>query len=132
MKHTLTPNAVCAMLTGLYMIIQFGYFGCRELQSVGSVDNLKLASKLEKLIIGVEWLMVLIGLNIIAVTTPYADWSIPALAVGSVGIIMLLLSCFAMMFHLEGSPDDFPTKAFTIDTVFFLGGMAIMWVSSWL
>lgn len=132
MKHTLTPNAIGSMLAGLYMVIQFSYFGCRALQSVGTVDDLKAISKPAKLTIGMEWLVVLIGINLLAVASPYADWSVLALAVSSVGIIMLLVSFIAMMYHLEGSPDVFPVKTFTIDMVFFLGGMAITWVSSWL
>ena len=131
MKHTLTPAAVCAILAGLYMVIQFGYFGCRALDDAKYFDGLLAFSKPEKAVLGVEWLMVLIGINILGVATPYANYSMYASALFNVGFVMLLVSTVVMALHLNGNPDSFPVKLFAIDMAFFGAGFAITWVSFW-
>jgi len=129
--HTLTANAVCAMLAGLYLVVQFGYLGSRQLDEVRNFEGLLALNKPEKTLLGVEWLLVLIGVNILAVATPYADWSILALAVSTVGLVMLLVSTVVMGLHINGQ-SKFPVKLFAIDMVFFGAGFAVMWVSVWL
>lgn len=132
MKHTLTPEALVVMLTGLYMVCQFAYLGCRQLDVAGNFAGFNEFTKPEKAMVAVEWLMVIIGLNLIGAATPYADYSIAAMAVFSAGFVVLMVSLASMVFHLNDSPGAFPIHKFTIDLKVFCIGFAAMWLSFWL
>ena len=132
MKHTLTPEALGVMLIGLYMVCQFAYLGCRQLDVARNFAGFNEFTKPEKAVLGVEWLMVIIGLNLLGAATPYADYSIAAMAMFTIGFIVLLASTVSMAFHCNDSQQSFPLKKFAIDMAFFGGGFAICWVTFWL
>lgn len=131
MNHAdLTPDAIGVMTAGLFMICLFFPLGCSMLDTADGPADLLSFSRFEKLMLGVEWLLVFAGINMIGVASPY-DWSFPALVVMNIGLILTLVSMIVMHYRLEATKysDPFPIKGVIIDLVVFFAGMGAMWLA---